>query len=25
VIRAFEMLRTKRQESPPKKHGNLPL
>jgi propionyl-CoA carboxylase beta chain len=25
VIRAFEMLRTKRQESPPKKHGNIPL
>jgi propionyl-CoA carboxylase beta chain len=25
VIRAFEMLRTKRQESPPRKHGNLPL
>jgi len=25
VIRAFEMLRTKRQENPPKKHGNLPL
>jgi propionyl-CoA carboxylase beta chain len=25
VIRAFEMLRTKRQESPHKKHGNLPL
>ncbi len=25
VIRAFEMLRTKRQETPPRKHGNLPL
>jgi len=25
VIRAFEMLRTKRQEVPRKKHGNLPL
>jgi propionyl-CoA carboxylase beta chain len=25
VIRALEMLRTKRQESPPKKHGNVPL
>jgi propionyl-CoA carboxylase beta chain len=25
VIRAFEMLRTKRQESPPRKHGNIPL
>jgi propionyl-CoA carboxylase beta chain len=25
VIRALEMLRTKRQELPPKKHGNLPL
>jgi len=25
VIRAFEMLRTKRQENPPRKHGNLPL
>ena len=25
VIRAFEMLRTKRQENPPKKHGNMPL
>jgi len=25
VIRAFEMLRTKRQENPPKKHGNIPL
>jgi propionyl-CoA carboxylase beta chain len=25
VIRAFEMLRTKRRENPPKKHGNLPL
>jgi propionyl-CoA carboxylase beta chain len=25
VIRALEMLRTKRQETPPKKHGNLPL
>jgi propionyl-CoA carboxylase beta chain len=25
VIRAFEMLRTKRQEGPHKKHGNLPL
>jgi propionyl-CoA carboxylase beta chain len=25
VIRALEMLRTKRQETPPKKHGNIPL
>jgi propionyl-CoA carboxylase beta chain len=25
VIRAFEMLRTKRQESPSRKHGNIPL
>jgi propionyl-CoA carboxylase beta chain len=25
VIRAFEMLRTKRGEIPPRKHGNLPL
>ena len=25
VIRAFELLRTKRQETPPKKHGNMPL
>ncbi len=25
VIRALEMLRTKRQESPPRKHGNPPL
>ena len=25
VIRAFEMLRTKRQQIPPKKHGNMPL
>ncbi len=25
VIRALEMLRTKRQENPPKKHGNMPL
>jgi propionyl-CoA carboxylase beta chain len=25
VIRAFEMLRTKRQENPTKKHGNIPL
>jgi propionyl-CoA carboxylase beta chain len=25
VIRALDMLRTKRQESPPKKHGNEPL
>jgi propionyl-CoA carboxylase beta chain len=25
VIRAFEMLRTKRRENPAKKHGNLPL
>jgi propionyl-CoA carboxylase beta chain len=25
VIRAFAMLRTKRQENPPKKHGNIPL
>ncbi len=25
VIRALEILRTKRQESPPRKHGNLPL
>ena len=23
VIRALEMLRTKRQENPPKKHGNI--
>jgi propionyl-CoA carboxylase beta chain len=25
VIRALEMLRTKRQETPPRKHGNVPL
>ncbi|GEJ59553.1 acyl-CoA carboxylase subunit beta [Anaeromyxobacter diazotrophicus] len=25
LIRALEMLRTKRQELPPKKHGNMPL
>ncbi len=25
VIRALEMLRTKRQDVPPKKHGNIPL
>ena len=25
VIRAFEMLRTKRLERPPRKHGNIPL
>ncbi|WP_242344740.1 acyl-CoA carboxylase subunit beta [Anaeromyxobacter terrae] len=25
VIRAFEMLRTKRQENPARKHGNIPL
>jgi len=25
VIRALEMLRTKRQENPPRKHGNIPL
>jgi propionyl-CoA carboxylase beta chain len=25
VVRALEMLRTKRQELPPKKHGNIPL
>ncbi|HSN92102.1 MAG TPA: acyl-CoA carboxylase subunit beta [Anaeromyxobacteraceae bacterium] len=25
VIRAFEMLRTKRQENPPRRHGNIPL
>jgi propionyl-CoA carboxylase beta chain len=25
IVRAFEMLRTKRQERPPKKHGNIPL
>jgi propionyl-CoA carboxylase beta chain len=25
VIRAFEMLKTKRQENPAKKHGNIPL
>ncbi|HVP69520.1 MAG TPA: carboxyl transferase domain-containing protein [Anaeromyxobacteraceae bacterium] len=25
LIRALEMLRTKRQDSPPKKHGNIPL
>jgi propionyl-CoA carboxylase beta chain len=25
AIRAFEMLRSKRQETPPRKHGNVPL
>ncbi|HET8539177.1 MAG TPA: acyl-CoA carboxylase subunit beta [Anaeromyxobacter sp.] len=25
VIRAFEMLRSKRQRTPPRKHGNIPL
>ncbi len=25
VIRAFEMLRTKRRHNPPRKHGNIPL
>jgi propionyl-CoA carboxylase beta chain len=25
VLRALEMLRTKRQENPPRKHGNIPL
>jgi propionyl-CoA carboxylase beta chain len=25
LIRALEMLRTKRQEHPPRKHGNIPL
>jgi propionyl-CoA carboxylase beta chain len=25
VIRALEMLRTKRQPLPPRKHGNIPL
>jgi propionyl-CoA carboxylase beta chain len=25
VIQALEMLRTKRQERPPRKHGNVPL
>jgi propionyl-CoA carboxylase beta chain len=25
IIRAFEMLKTKRQENPPRKHGNIPL
>jgi propionyl-CoA carboxylase beta chain len=25
VIRALEMLRNKRQDVPPKKHGNIPL
>jgi propionyl-CoA carboxylase beta chain len=25
VIRAFEMLRSKRPETPPRKHGNIPL
>ncbi len=25
LIRSLEMLRTKRQELPPKKHGNIPL
>jgi len=25
VIRALEMLRTKRRQNPPKKHGNIPL
>jgi len=25
VIRAFEMLRSKRRQGPQKKHGNIPL
>jgi propionyl-CoA carboxylase beta chain len=25
IIRALEMLRDKREQNPPKKHGNLPL
>ena len=25
LIRAFEMLRTKRRQNPPRKHGNIPL
>ncbi|MBN1541726.1 methylmalonyl-CoA carboxyltransferase, partial [candidate division KSB1 bacterium] len=25
LIKALEMLRTKRDENPPKKHGNIPL
>ncbi len=25
IIQSFEMLRNKRQENPPKKHGNIPL
>ena len=25
LIRAFEMLQTKKDENPPKKHGNIPL
>jgi propionyl-CoA carboxylase beta chain len=25
VIRALEMLKDKRQENPPRKHGNIPL
>jgi propionyl-CoA carboxylase beta chain len=25
VIRAFELLRTKRGDLPPRKHGNIPL
>jgi propionyl-CoA carboxylase beta chain len=25
LIRAFEMLRTKKDSNPPKKHGNIPL
>jgi propionyl-CoA carboxylase beta chain len=25
VVRAFEMLATKRDTNPPKKHGNIPL
>jgi propionyl-CoA carboxylase beta chain len=25
VIRAFELLRTKRRDLPPRKHGNIPL
>jgi propionyl-CoA carboxylase beta chain len=25
IIRAFEMLETKKDSNPPKKHGNIPL
>jgi propionyl-CoA carboxylase beta chain len=25
IIRALEMLRDKRQDNPPRKHGNIPL